>query len=322
MAQVRLTDKPGRVRGVQRIQGSNMVIANHGILASALVIAGIPFLLALDALMGLVYRTDANANVQVIFPRSDTVLRAIVVFPGHGALGSALGRAFAPYVAEGDAIVVVNYAERGVNEQHINNLVMLALGTIKPANLLVHGASMGGMLSKLFLDHYRKVGAPYGKVKLVLDSAPASRDNVKVPAVLLDLCGWYRGGPLTSAVWAAVSLLWPKPPIEKGADLEIVRESQHAMAWVGMPAATSQGYFIARFRPLKVGELVDIVQTASYLQGTSPEDDPLVRIPDAITGWRVAFPSLRVITVEGRGGPWHMPVIANPCGTVQAMIAT
>jgi hypothetical protein len=299
-----------------------MVIACHGILASALLIAGIAFLLALDALMGFVYRTDENANVQVIFPRSGTVLRAIVVFPGHGALGSAIGRAFAPYVAEGDAIVVVNYAERGVNEQQISNLVMLALGTIKPTNLLVHGASMGGMLSKLFLDHYRKAGAPYGKVKLILDSAPASRDNVKVPSVLLDLCGWYSGGPLTSAVWAAVSLLWPQPPIEQGADLEIVRESQHAMAWVGMPAVTSQGYFIARFRPLKAGELVDILQTASYLQGTSPEDDPLVKIPDAITGWRVAIPSLRVITVEDRGGPWHMPVITNPRGTVQAMIAT
>ena len=158
--------------------------------------AGLPVLLAVDALLGLAYRTDTNADVEVIPPRSGTTRRAIVIFPGYIMPGGTLSRAFAPSVADHDALVAVNYAERGMNVSQIYDEVMAALHKLKPAELRVYGASMGGMLGQLFLDRYRHAGALYGKVTLILDSAPASRSNIRRPAFLLDLGCWYRGGPL------------------------------------------------------------------------------------------------------------------------------
>jgi pimeloyl-ACP methyl ester carboxylesterase len=274
-----------------------------------------------DALLGVAYRTDTNADVKVVVPRSGTAHRVIVVFPGYIMPGDTLSRAFAPYIAADDAIIAIDYAERGVDASQIFDKVMAALDTLKPVELRVYGASMGGMLSKLFLDRYRQAGMPYGKVTLILDSAPASRDNIKRPSFLFDISCWYRGGPLSSAVWAAFSQFGTQPPAEDDAHLDIVRAARRTGAWVGMPAATSQACFIAKFGPLKEGELLDVAQQVVYLQGYSPDDDPLVRISDAIAGWRVAYQNLEVVTLQGRDGRWHLPLVEYPRVTVQAMIA-
>ena len=299
-----------------------MGIVHHRRLWIWRVLAGLPALLTVDALMGLAYRTNTSADVKINVPRSGTTHRAIVVFPGYVMPGGTLGRAFAPYVADDDAMVVVNYAERGVNVSQIYDKVMAVLHTLRPVELRVYGASMGGMLSKLFLDRYRQAGAPYGRVTLVLDTALADRSNVKRPSFLLDLSCWYRGGPLSSVVWAVASELSTKPPVEDEAHEDIVRAARRSGAWVGMPAATSQACFIAKFGPLKAGELLDVAQQVVYLQGYSPDDDPLVRTSDAIAGWRVAFPNLMVTTVQGRNARWHLPLVEYPRETVRAMIAT
>ena len=299
-----------------------MGIAHHSRLWVWRVLIGLPALLTVDALMGTAYRTNTSADVKIIVPRSGAPRRAIVIFPGYIMPAGPLARAFAPYVADDDAMVVVNYAERGVNVSQIYDKVMTALQRLRPVELRVYGASMGGMVSKLFLDRYRQAGAPYGKVTLILDSAPAGRNNVKRPSCLFDVSCWYRGGPLSSAAWAATSKFGAKPPTEDGTPDDVLRAARHAGAWVGMPAATTQACFIAKFGPLKAGELVDIAQQVVYLQGYSPDDDPLVRISDAIACWRVAFPHLVVITVRGRNGRWHLPLVENPRETVRAMIAT
>jgi len=286
-----------------------------------LALASIPTLLLLDALMGLAYRRGTSANVTIIASRSGTTHRAIVLFPGYVMPGSTLGQAFAPFVADDDALVVVDYAERGVNVPQICDRVLAALKTLKPVELRVYGASMGGMLSKLFLDRYRQVGAPYGRVILVLDSAPASRDNIKRASFLFDVSCWYRGGPLSSAIWAAVSKLAPKPPTQGETSLDTIHAAQRAGEWAGTPAATSQACFIGRFAPLKEQELVDIAQHVVFLHGDHKDDDPLVRMSDAIAGWRVAFPNLMSITVQGRAGRWHLPLMEYPRETVRAMIS-
>jgi hypothetical protein len=284
-------------------------------------IAGLPALLIVDALMGLAYRRGTSADAQVIRPRSGTARRAIVIFPGYIMPGTTLGKAFAPYVADDDAMVVVNYAERGVNVSEIFDRVMKALHSLRPIELRVYGASMGGMLGKLFLDRYRQIGMPYGKVTLVLDSAPAGRDYVKRPSFLFDISCWYRGGPLTTAVWAAGSRFAPKPPGEDGASQDVIRAARRAGAWAGMPAATSQACFIGGFEPLRQGELLDVVRQAIYLQGLSPDDDPLIRISDSVAAWRVAFPGVVAVTVPGRDGRWHLPLVEYPRETVRAMTA-
>jgi len=271
--------------------------------------------------MGVAYRTNTSADIEVIAPRSGITRRAIVVFPGYIMPGGPLGRAFAPYVADDDALVVVNYAERAVNVSQIYKKTMAALQTLSPIELRVYGASMGGLVSKRFLDYYRRDGAPYGKVTLVLDSAPAGRGDIKRPYALFELSCWYRGGPLTSAVWAAASQLGAKPPVEDDASQEIIRAARHAGAWAGMPAATSQACFIASFEPLKERELLDIVKQAVYLQGYSPNNDPLVRISDSIAAWRVAVPDIIIVTVPGRNGRWHLPLVEFPRETARAITA-
>lgn len=275
----------------------------------------------MDALLGLAYRTDTSASLTINYPRSGKTHRAIVVFPGYVMPGRTLARAFAPYVADDDAMVVVNYAERGVNVPQIYAKVMAALQPLRPVELRVYGASMGGMLSKLFLDRYRQGGAAYGKVTLILDSAPADPHNLKRRSFLLHLSCWYRGGPLSSALWAAISQCGAKPPTEDDVSQDLVRAARHAGAWVGMPAATSQACFIAKFGPLKAGELLDVAQQAVYLQGYSPGLDSVLRISEAIAGWRVAFPNLIVITLQRRSGRWHLPLVEYPHETVRAMIA-
>lgn len=285
-------------------------------------LAGIPALVIIDVLMGLGYRTKTDADIQIIVARSGTPRRVIVIFPGYVMPGRTLGRAFAPYVAADDAIVVVNYAERGVNVAQIFDKVMVALHTLNPVELLIYGGSMGGMVSKLFLDRYHAAGMVYGKVTLVLDSAPASRENVKRPSFLFDVCRWYRGGPLSSTIWSVVTEVVPKPPTEDKADQDIIRVAYRGGAWIGMPAATSQAFFIAQFGPLKEGELLDVAQEVIFLQGYAPNNDPVVRISDSINGWRIAFPNLKVITMEGRNGRWHLPLVEYPGETVRAMIAT
>lgn len=298
-----------------------MGIASHWNLRVALIMASLVALMTVDALLGLAYRTDTNANVSIIPPRSGTTHRAIVVFPGYVMPGAILGRAFAQHVANEDALVVVDYAERGVDVQQIYGKVMAALRTLKPTELRIYGASMGGMLGKLFLDQYRQAGAPYGKVVLVLDSAPAGPSNIKRPAFLFNLSCWYRGGPLSTAVWAAVSEFGEGPPIEDDANPDLVRAAHHVGAWIGTAAATSQACFIAEFGPLVEEEQLDIAKQVVYLQGYSPEDDPLVRISESVADWRKAFPNLLVITIQGRAGRWHLPLVERPRETVKALSA-
>jgi pimeloyl-ACP methyl ester carboxylesterase len=233
--------------------------------------------------------------------------------------GDTLARAFAPFVTDNDALVAIDYAERGVNAAQISDQALAAVQTLRPRELVVYGASMGGMVGKIFLDRYRQQGAAYGKATLVLDSAPATWTNIKRS---FDVSCWYRGGPLSTPIWAWFSGLAAKPPLEKDADPNIVRDARQAGAWAGMPALTSQACFIKNFSPLKNRELADIAERVIYLQPNHPNDDPLVRISDAIAGWRFAFPDLMVVSIEGRKGRWHLPLVEYPRETVEAMLSS
>jgi hypothetical protein len=55
------------------------------------IVAGLPALLAVDALLGLAYRTNTSADVRIVVPRSGPTHRAIVVFPGYIMPGGTLG---------------------------------------------------------------------------------------------------------------------------------------------------------------------------------------------------------------------------------------
>jgi pimeloyl-ACP methyl ester carboxylesterase len=284
-------------------------------------ILGLAMCVTVDALMGLTYRTNTNASIALTLPRSRTTHRAIVVFPGYIMPGELLSKAFAPYIGANDGMVVVVYAERGVSVSQISAQIMAALDRLGPVELRVYGASMGGMVGKGFLDRYRATGMPYGKVTLVLDSAPASRDDVKRPSFLFDVSCRYRGGPLSTVGLAIFNACVRKPPAPYDTPQELVCDARRTGAWVGMPAATSQACFIASFGTLRKDELVDVAEQVVFLQGYSPEADPVVSISEAIDGWRVAFPNLVVITLPGRNGRLHLPLLEYPRETVHALTA-
>jgi hypothetical protein len=283
---------------------------------------GVLSLIVADVVSGLFYRTDDQSKVLTVGSRSSRNELAIVVFPGYIMPGDTLSRAFGPYLPADDALIVVQYAERGVDAQQISANVMAALRSVKPQRVLVYGASMGGMVGKLFLDSYRAAGAPYGKVIFVLDTAPAAKSDVRRPSALFNVSCWSRGGLLSSVGWALIAGLQPEPPIESEASPTLVQTAHRAGAWAGTPALSSQACFISRFPSLKQGELTSIVGHFTYLQGSDPADDPLVRIAQATTAWRTANPSLDVVTIRERPGKYHLPLVEYPHATMTAILTT
>ena len=69
-----------------------MGITCHRRLSVWRALAALPVLLIVDALLGLAYRTNTTADVEIIAPRSGTTHRAIVVFPGYVMPGGTLGK--------------------------------------------------------------------------------------------------------------------------------------------------------------------------------------------------------------------------------------
>jgi hypothetical protein len=218
-------------------------------------------------------------------------------------------------------MVVVEYAERGVDVEQIYAAVMAAVARLGAPALRVYGGSMGGMCAKHFLDRYHRDGARYGKVVLLIDTSPSRPTDVKRPRWLMALGRWYLGGPTGSVIWALASRLEPRPVAEPHADPRVIAAFRRATAWVGLPAIASQAAYIAGFPGLAGAELVPVAERVSYLHGTGHARDPVIRVGRAIAGWRHAFPDLRVVRIEARQGRWHLPLIERPRETVRAILA-
>src|SRR5262249_4474143 len=152
--------------------------------------------------------------------------------------------------------------------------------------LRVYGGSMGGMCAKHFLDRYHRDGARYGKVVLLIDTSPTHAGDVKRPRWLMTLGRWYRGGPLSSALWSLVAGLEPGRVAEPGADRRIISAFRRATARVGLPAIASQAAYIAAFSGLRGNELVPVAERVSFLHGRGHASDPVIRVGRAIAGWR------------------------------------
>jgi hypothetical protein len=277
-------------------------------------------LLVTDCIEGQWYRTDTAAQLHVIKPRSGTTKEVLIVFPGYIMPGDLLSRAFAPYLPGDEAMIVVQYAQRDVDLAQIYQLVTAEVHRLHPKRLRIYGASMGGMCARDFLTRYEHQGAPFGKVVLVLDTSPSISGDIKLPRILFDLASWYRGGPLTSMIWAVISQGQDMPLTEPNADPDIVKQARHAGAWVGMPAITSQAAYIGRFSPLISGELVPVAARVVYLRGGPPGPDPLVDVGKAIAGWQRAFPALKVVSLTDRVARWHIPLIEWPGETMYAIL--
>ena len=83
--------------------------------------------------------------------RNGTTGRVLVVFPGFAMPGDLLSEAFAPYLPADDAMIVIGYAECGVDVAAISAAVEAELVRLAPREVVVYGASMGGMVAREFL---------------------------------------------------------------------------------------------------------------------------------------------------------------------------
>lgn len=276
--------------------------------------------LAADSLLGHGYHESTSASVIVTRPSTPIVDEALVVFPGYASDGDVVSRAFAPYMRDGQAMIVVDYAQRGVDDAAIFRLTMEQVRTLAPRRLRVFGGSMGGVVATRFLARYAT--SPdrerFGPVVLVLDTAPAGMDTIKRPHWLFSLSAWYRGGPLTSTGWALLSRFGVRPSPELGANHEVIDEGDHRNAWVGVPALTTQAEYLGTFRPDEIPQIRGIVLRGAYLQAASAGDDPLVRVDSAIARWKAGLPTLTIVTIPGRRGSWHLPWTYRPRETLTA----
>jgi hypothetical protein len=161
---------------------------------------------------------------------------------------------------------------------------------------------------------------PYGRVDLVLDTAPSSAADVRRPGWTFALSCVDRGGVLSTGVWAAISLLAPQPDPEPGADRRLVARGRDEGALVGMPAATSQGCFMGRTGTVAAGALDGVVARAVYLHGVPDDGDPLIDTRRAVQHWTTALPQLSEYRIATRRAAWHVPLVERPSETVAAML--
>ena len=282
--------------------------------------AGVAAALLVDGVSSLFYRTETVAEVNTIGPRQGPPRRAIVILPGYLMSGHLVAEAFAPYVEDNDAFVTVDYAERGVDIDALYQQISKALRALNPDEVRLYGASMGGLVAAGLIEHYKREGQPFGRLVLVLDTAPGQESDLKRPGWMFTLSCIYSGGIISSAAWRFVSRLVRRPVNEPDADPTLIRRARNEGASVGAPAVTSQACFIRRSAPLRANQLVGAVDRVVYLRGAPATHDPLVRVDKSIEHWQVAFPNLSVVVLPGRESRWHLPIVERPRETVLALV--
>lgn len=278
-------------------------------------------LFVVDVLSGLVYRTSADASLNVTDPQSGSTQELLVVFQGYAADCSATANALRPELSPTDAMVVLCYAERGIDDEQVFQLVIRQVERLEPQRIRVLGGSLGGLVAARFLARYGESPAfrTYGEVVLVLDTAPSGARTVRRPQWLFAVSRWYRGGLISSGIWYLTSGLGSQPEPQEGASLQVIQEGNRANAIVGMPALTSQAAYIASFDPTEISRITGVVSRVAYLEGDPPEADPMVDVDAAISDWRAAFPDLQVIRIASRLGEWHIPWTYRPKETLDAV---
>ena len=286
---------------------------------------GLGLLVVVDLATGLAFRTGTTARVTATAAQKGPTTRAFVILPGHTLSGGVVARAFAPYRSPGDAFVAVDYAERGVDPAAIYRQVRAALDTLHPRTVVVYGPSLGGLVARALLSAYAADGLPYGTVALVLDSGPSQESDVRRPGLFFDVGCRYPGGLVSTALWGIGSSFARHPDPEPGADPALVSTAQGGSAWGGTPAVLSQACFIraasAAGATADRQALAGVVDRAVFLQGTDPQDDPLIDVPRAVDGWRQRLPQLQVVTIATRPARWHLPIVERPRETMTAMTA-
>jgi hypothetical protein len=284
------------------------------------ILCAVAALLSLDSMIGTWSADAARPQLFVTLAESGVPLRLLVVFPGYRMPGAMLSKAFGAHLGPGDAMIVVGHSPHGVDVELTFREVMRAVEAIDPpvGALRVYGGSMGGMSAADFLRRYGRAGAVYGRVTLFLDTAPSSPATVARPLWALGAISWYRGGPAVSAMVNLIPSAVQSAQLEGSADPALVAEAAQAGRRYQVPALLGQASYIASFQPPSRAELA-CVDTAYFLHGRDPEQDPIILVEEAMAGWRQALPGLHEVVIDGRAARWHLPLIERPQETMAVL---
>lgn len=265
------------------------------------------------------YRSSTSTALTILAPRSGVTTRAIIIAPGYTMSGEVVARAFFPYATDTDALMAIDYAERGVDPLEIYQHIRRELDTLNPQDVALYGASMGGILAARLLEIYKGDGAPFGKITLFLDTAPSGPEDIKRPAWLFRLSCRARGGAISSAVLALLNARAIQPPPGPGSHPALIMEGRKRGRWIGFPAAATQACFIWNTRIPNRNLLGAVIQRSFYLTGEDPENDPLIRTDQAISTWRDHLGPVSPVVVNGRQGKWHIPLVEYPQSTMDVI---
>lgn len=276
-------------------------------------------MIAIDCLTGTWFRTGTRATLAVI-DSSESIEQLLIVFPGFAMPGDSISRAFAPHLAVQDAMIVVQYAERGIDLRDISRQLAEELERLRPARLRIYGASMGGMCAAEFLSRFDVPRRQPVKTTLLLDTAPSGPVDVRMPKSLL-FVSRYRGGLLSSMIWRTICHMYRFAPDEEGVDSDAVRLAQRTFASTGMPTLNGQAAYLMRFAVPSADSWNVQVDRAVFLRGTPSGGDPLITVDTAIAGWQKILPNLQVAIYSHRKDAWHVPIIERPAETMKMIMS-
>lgn len=270
---------------------------------------------ALDLVSSLVYRTNQSATLRVLPSGRDRPSSAVVIFPGIGMSGALAAESLRGHVPADTVVLGVNYAERGVHLDAISQSVIAELNRLQPSHVYLYGASMGGLVADYVANKYALHRAAYD-VSLILDTAPAGPHDVRWPQALLAATCYYPGGVISSWIWSLVAQRAPRVPLS-GTRLSLVQQGREYGESVGSSALASQACLIRSAKPMSTGPRRF---RAFYAQAAAaPEQDPFVDTKSAIRNWRAAYPGITELSIPGRNGTWHVPLIERPIDTAEVL---
>lgn len=305
---------------MQREVGSSRARPRRAGQAVLVALAVVATLLAVDLLTSLFYRTDTTMSISRSGPQGGSD-HTLVVFPGYAGDCDSVSQALGPHLPQSWNLVVLCYAERGVDDDQVFALIGAEIEGAPAGSVSILAGSMGGMIAARFLDRLARSGQDTDlEVRLFLDTSPPDSIYLKRPESLLKLTHWYRGGALTSFLWWIANRSSDHSALEPGASLEVVEDGDRYFRQIGMPALTSQAQYIDSFRLADAPYFQSLVSHAVFIKAANAADDPLVEVDRSIEAWRIRLPGLQTVELTSRQGDWHVPWNLRPKEVVSVVL--
>jgi len=257
---------------------------------------------------------------RLIEKTAESSTKAVIVFPGYAADCASILDAFTEKISPEWTVIVVCYGEGHIDEALLNKLIVDRLKSLGGKEITFLAGSMGGMVAVqagAFIRREESV-APH-TINLILDTCPADAGDVRVPRTLLSVGRYFSGGSISSLAWDVFRPDAQHPPLEPGADPDVVRHGDLANRRIGTPTLLGQADYIYTFDLTRFGDLSSTFGRSIFVEAAQSQLDPLVDVSDAYSRWQRSIPGIELISIESRQGPWHIPWTERPNEILQIL---